>query len=247
MGTATIRTRQAGRLVEQVRYSHLSRSDTPAQRREKQQKTRAAMVLYNKKTSIQKFELMLAANFREGDCVVHLTYDDAHLPQSRKEAERRLQYFRTKMKAVYAPMGVDQVFFWSTEHKHGDARWHHHVVVTGTGDDYANIRAAWIYGKIMDFSPLEISEERNFRTLAEYLAKESRDKPGLRSWSYSRNAKHPEEERDTVDDSVVIRIPDAAGVVVLENRCDAVFGPYQYVKYLLPEWRPPRPHVPRSA
>ena len=233
VGKATRRIRDAGAIVEVVQYSRVKRSDGAAVRKAKRKATSEIMQHYNRKSSIRKFELMLAANFRAGDIVGCVTYDDARLPGSRKEAERRFRYFRDKLKRQYAALGVELVMFWSTEHKHGDARWHHHFVVTATGDDYKRIRAAWIYGEVQEFSALQVGEEKNYRTIAEYFAKESREKIGLRSWSYTRNARKPAEEWGVVDEHDAPKIPE--GVIVLESiTSETSFGRHYYQKYMLP-------------
>lgn len=245
--TATRRIRDAGAIVEIVQYSHIQRSDSKGVRREKKRCTTAVMQAYNKKTSIQKFSLMLAKNFRAGDNVCHVTYDDDHLPRSRKEAERRFKYFRDKLRKAFAEKGVELVMFWSTEHKHGDGRWHHHFICTATGDDYESIRRAWIYGKVDEFSPLQIDEKTDgYYAVAEYFAKEAREKPGLRSWSYTRNATKPDLERDTVDEDDEPQIPE--GVIVFDNKPNrTAFGNFYYIRYMLPQAAlPPRVHAKRK-
>lgn len=233
MARATIRTRAGGRLVEQVRYPHASSADSEKVRGEKRKKTSEVMRKYNHRSSIRKFELHLAANFIPGDTVGCVTYDAAHEPKTRKEADRRFRYFRQKLQKMYDAEGVELIFFWSTEHKHGFGRWHHHFVCTATGRDYERIRKAWIYGDIEEFRPLEVNKERNYATLAAYYAKEEREKLGLRSWSYSRNARKPETETDIVDDAVRLVPPE--GVTVLEaHTSETPYGVFQYLKYLLP-------------
>lgn len=192
------------------------------------------MAKYNRKTSARKFELMLAANFGRGDLVGTLTYDDEHLPDSRKGAERRFKYFRQKLAARYKALGKELVVFWSTEHRHGDGRWHHHFVCTATGDDYDAIRAAWIYGGDIELKPLRLDGEKNYGTLAAYYSKEARETLGLRSWSYTRNARKPVEDVERVDDSVQLQPPK--GVQVIERTSiETPFGSFQYLRYLRPE------------
>ena len=247
MAKATRRIRDAGAIVEIVQYSHIKISDEKPVRRAKRQKTSAVMQAFNKKTSIQKFALMLAANFRLGDNVCHVTYDDNHLPKTRKEAERRFKYFRDKLRKVYDAKGVELIVCWSTENKHGDGRWHHHFVCTATGDDYENLRRAWIYGKVEEFKPLELDDKTDgYYAIADYFAKEAREKPGLRSWSYTRNARKPEVERDIVDENDAPQIPE--GVIVFDNHSDpTTFGKYYYIRYMLPKAAlPPRVKAKRK-
>lgn len=236
MALATIRTREAGLLVEQVQYPHVSRSDTDRARREKKKKTSEVMQRHNDRSSTKKMELMLAANYKPGDIIGTMTYDDAHLPQDRKEAELRFRYFRQKAKKAYAKKGVDPVIFWSTEHVHGEGRWHHHFIITGTGDDYDILRAAWIYGDIEDYKPLRVDAEKNYTTLANYYTKERREKLGLRAWSYTRNARKPMETTEVVDAGTKLEAPK--GVTVIESyTIENELGCWTYLKYLLPTAR----------
>lgn len=226
-------------LVEQVCYRRISRSDSTKVRQAKKKATTEVMARFNKKTSIRRFELMLAANFLPGAICGTLTYDDEHLPADRKAAERRFRYFRQKLSAHYKKCGVELVCFWSTEHKHGDGRWHHHFILPSTGSDYDAIRAAWIYGTDIDLKPLRVDKEKNYATLAAYYAKESREKLGLRSWSYTRNAAKPVEEVDTMDGSFQLQAP--RGVQVLERvSVETPYGMFQYLKYLRPLGYKPR-------
>lgn len=232
--TVTIRTRSAGRLVEIAGYEHQRRSDDPMVRSEKRKKTNEVMQKYNDRSSIKKFAMMLAANFDQGDIVGTLTYDDKHLPKDRKEANTRFRCFRDRMKKAWKARGLDPgrlVFAWSTENKHGDGRWHHHFVCTATGEDFKMIRKAWIYGAVDDFTDLQVNEQRNYDSLARYYAKEPREKIGLRSWSFSRNAKKPEETTEFVDSQAEIRPPN--GVQVIEQyMVETPFGRFFYLKYL---------------
>lgn len=240
----TLRTREAGMLIEQVCYRRVQRTDDAHARAVKQKRTTEVMQRYNHKSSIKKFELMLATNFRPGDIVGTVTYDDDHLPADRKAAERRFRYFRQKLNKHYIARGVEMLVFWSTEHKHGDGRWHHHFILLSTGNDYDAIRAAWIYGGDIELKPLRVDKEKNYATLAAYYAKEARDKLGLRAWSYTRNAKKPTEDTERVEDDFQLQAPK--GVQVLERTSiETPYGSFQYLKYLCPTALVPRPYARR--
>lgn len=240
--TVTVRTRSAGRVVEVTGYEHMRRTDDPRVRSVKQKQTNEVMQKYNDRSSIEKFALMLAANYDKGDIVGTLTYDDKHLPSSRKEANTRFRCFRDRIKKAWRERGLDPdqpVFFWSTENKHGDGRWHHHFILTATGEDFKMIRKAWIYGPVDEFDSLQVNETKNYDTLATYYAKEPREKLGLRSWSCSRNAKKPEETTEYVDSEMDISAP--AGVRVIENHIvETPFGRFFYLKYISPMQKPSR-------
>ena len=85
---------------------------------------------------------------------------------------------------------------------------------------------------------------KNYATLAAYYAKEAREQLGLRSWSYTRNAKKPVEEIDRVDDDFQLQTPD--GVLVLEKTSiETPYGRFEYIKYLRYYTDIPRPHARR--
>lgn len=231
--TKTRRWREAGPICEVAEYTRVCRADDARTRAAKKNKTNEVMARYNKKTSIRKFELMLAANFLPGDIVGCVTYDDEHLPVNRKQAARRFAYFKKKLAAEYKRRGLTLVMAWSTEHKHGDGRWHHHFICTASGDDYDLIRSAWGYGTQIELSALRLDNDKNYQSLATYFSKEEREKPGLRSWSFSRNAVKPTEECELVDDNDVVEVPKNATLV---ERYDVQtpFGRFLYIKYVMP-------------
>ena len=82
-------------------------------------------------------------------------------------------------------------------------------------------------------------------TLAAYYAKEERERLGLRSWSYTRNARKPSEDREPVDAHEKPQAPEGT-TVLYKYTAETPAGIYYYVKYLLPaspEER--RPHAKR--
>lgn len=226
----------AGPLVKECIYTMSSRHDSPQARGSKKKLSTEAQQRMNDVYSWQKLEMLLAANFLSGDLVVVLTYDDAHLPKNRAEAQACVKYFRAKLAKERRAVGQELVMFWNEEHFHQhkdelqDKRWHHHAVINSTGADYESLARAWTYGKVL-IAPLKVDAEKNYTTLARYMCKESRDKPGQRSWSYTRNAKKPEVETFRVPDDTQIAAP--RGSIVLEDAKDRTqYGVYQYIKYI---------------
>lgn len=67
----------------------------PQARAEKSRATTAARKWINDKTARGKMEMLLWANFTERDLYVTLTYDDAHLPKNRKEAQENVRKIHT--------------------------------------------------------------------------------------------------------------------------------------------------------
>lgn len=230
----------AGPLVKEVVYPIVYSHDTPRVRAGKRRVSSEAQQRMNLIYSWQKLEFMLAANYLPGDLVIVLTYDDTHLPQSRAEAAAKLKYFRAKLAAARRSRSKDLVMFWNEEHLHQSAdhlenkRWHHHIVVNSTGNDYEELSKAWGQGKVL-VGKLRVDKEKNYETLARYMCKEARDKPGQRSWSYTRTAKKPEVESFRVPDDTTVAAPKGS-TLLEEDSSRTEFGSYRYIKYLAAGW-----------
>lgn len=183
--------------------------------------------LVNDKQSWQKLKWLLAANFIRGDIVGCLTFDEAHLPENRKQVENKFKWFRKKAEAARRARGQELMMFWSIEHRHGDGRWHIHIVVNATGGEaYAELHRLWGQGET-EFTALRVDAKKNYETLARYMCKEAREKVGQRSWSYTRNAKKPEVESFWVSDNTTLRVPKDA-TVFKDVRAR---GEYQYIEF----------------
>ena len=224
----------AGALVKEVIYSRAAGAENPKVRAAKRKVSTEAQELMNAKNSWQKLELMLAANFRPGDLVITLTYDDAHLPKSRDAALRQLKIYRAALAAARRDRGEEMRMIWSTENAHDGGRWHHHLVVNATGNDFAEVTRLWPNGGDIEIQKLKVGREKNYESLAKYMCKEARERPGLRSWSYTRSCRHPEIEVFPVPDDTEITVPETA--IILEEvskRTD--FAEIRFVKYLAAE------------
>ena len=231
----------AGALVIEAVYPRMDRRDSERARAAKRKASTEAQKRMNQIYSWQKLELMLAANFRPGDLVVTLTYDDAHLPESRKASELRLKYFRQQLTVHRVMTGHELVMIWNTEHKHGDGRWHHHTVINATGDDYDLIRRLWIYGSDIEIKPLRVDKEKNYETLARYMCKEEGERLGQRKWSYTRNARKPEVETFRVEEDTTVQVPKGATEISVFSDSNQ-YGSARVIKYLAPGWEK-RPRV----
>lgn len=209
-------------------YPAVNGRDAPKARAAKSKLSSEAQQRMNRKYSYQKLELMLAANFRPGDLVCTLTYDDEHLPRNRDVAAGKLKEFRKRLSKMRRRTGDELVMIWCTEHKHGDGRWHHHAVINATGDDYKTILSAWHQGEI-EIKPLRVDKEKNYESLARYMTKEA---PGnsKRAWSYTRNCRKPEVETFRVEADTTLQAPKGSTTLEDESR-RTEFGYYRYIKY----------------
>ena len=95
--------------------------------------------------------------------MIGLTYDDAHLPRSRKQAQRRFKYFLKKLREARRDAGLPEprVIFAPEVLTSESGRWHHHIVLDNTGDDLATVRRCWIYGTDIECKKLRVDKEKN--------------------------------------------------------------------------------------
>lgn len=225
----------AGPLVVETVYPAPNPRDSLGVRQGKKALSSEAQRRMNLKYAYQKLELEIAANFGVKDLYATLTYDDDHLPASRKEANRRMQAFWRKLRAARKTKDQELRYIYVTEHKHGDGRWHHHVLINATGEDYDLIRRLWGQGSV-DFKQIRIDRDKNFETLSRYLCKEQREKLGLRLWSCSRNLRKPERECFRVPNDTPLTPPRNATVLTDTGDVTTAYGHFRYIKYLAGGW-----------
>ena len=232
----------AGRMVKVVCYKQAAASDGAAQRAAKTKVSSEARCRINARTSAEKCEELMAANFDRRDLFVTLTYRDA--PPSREAALRMLGVFLRRLRAARAARGERLLYIKNAEHIRDDGsegRWHHHLILNGTGNDYEEIRELWSpWGDNVDFEGL-LADGESYESRARYMCKE-RPPLGKQCWTPSRGLRRPKRVSELVDDSLTITVDSLpAGAVVLDHREERnEWGSYVYYKYLLP-YREPRP------
>lgn len=242
MAKMTLKHIDAGMIGVDVLYPHIKRGDDEHIRRKKRQLTSAAQQGLNNRNSTLKLELDLATNYRPGDLVATLTYDDDHLPFRRSQCLSALKYFRRKLSAEYKAHGATLVLFWNTEHRHGDGRWHHHVVINAADVDYQRIAELWGRGSVK-IERLKLGthpdpkrpgkkKEYSYGGLASYMTKERPDKPSDRCWSYTLTAKHPTTTKETVEGGYTLNKPSGTHQLDKWGRQLEPFGFFGGVKYL---------------
>lgn len=250
-----IKTVRAGRLVFGVCYSQAMPGESAKARAAKSKCSSLARQALNFRAAWQKLRLLLAANFGRGDLWITLTYDDAHLPDNRKEAKKRMQLFLDRLRAARKRNGEELRYIYNTEEltQDGGRRLHHHLVLSAGADrrDYELIRSLWTGGSNIEIRRLGEHElyADDFLELAQYMCKE-RD-PEARSyatgdkmWVSSRNLLRPETESELVDDNVTITAPPGARILDTDHKSNE-YGSYDYIVYLLPRLPEPRQRKPK--
>ena len=234
-----IRQVRAGRLVCAVAYTSATAGDSPKARAQKQKASSAARERLNARTSFQKLERTLAANFDDGDLYLTLTYDDKHLPEDRDRAVRRVKSFLGKLRVARKARGQPLRYIYVTEGCYPGGRLHHHVVLNGTGDDLEEIRRLWVYGDNVELRRLRFDRDYTWEDLASYLTKEPREwghpNVGERTWTPSLGLARPEPETETIPDYVTLTAPPGAEVLQFEGPIRNGYGEYTWIKYLLPK------------
>lgn len=191
----------------------------------------------NIKAACKALELLIAANFTARDLVLTLTYRNKDLPDSRKDAVGNLKKLFRDLRAHRKARGQELKYIYVTESKHEKGRLHHHVIINSTGADLDVIKSLWRWG---DDIEMDYVDTRQYRALAEYLAKEPKEvgaRNGKRMWTPSKNLARPIQKCDWIDDRVTLEPPP--GATVLESSSERnEFGEYVYLKYMLPEIKP---------
>lgn len=238
----------AGNLVKTIVYTVPQPRDGEHVRAAKSKMTTAAQRALNYRTAQGKLEMILAANFGPNDLFCTLTYRDDCLPSSHMEAKQRVRSFLKLLRQQRRRRGLDLKYVYVTEGRHGDKRYHHHLVINATGpDDLEAICSLWQYGDMVD---VEHIAGRQYIDVARYITKENaEDKPnGAQMWTRSRNLVPPTVESYFVSDDETIQPPPGAYVLEREERLNE-FGSFSYLKYRLPPARMPfhpRPQYQRK-
>lgn len=224
---------RAGPLVKECRAirPRFSPEDTRQERRDKKEIINSPYSAVCR-SQADRLELRLALFGYEGDHYT-LTFDDEHLPKNFAGVRNRLRAFFGRAKRWRHDQPFDYIY--CIEGRHGDHRYHIHLVLRNTEFSPAEIRFLWKYG-LVDDEPV-LMKTGGFRRLAEYFNKERSDgfiiPVGRHPWSCSRSLlqKLPAPER-WKDSSGVIEIPNEISWSVRGNRTND-FGSYYYGSYIL--------------
>lgn len=226
----------AGPLVLEAIYPRGNAHDGPRIRAGKRKLSSEAQQRLNRKYSYQKLELIIAANFVPGDWIVCLTYDEDHLPKDRAQAVARLKEFRRKLALRRKAKGRELLMVWNAENVFDQGRWHHHCVINACGEDFSLLRELWPWGADIEIQKLRVDKDHSYEAVARYMTKEARERPNLRSWSYTRSCRQPEVESFPVPDDTPLQPPKGAQIYEDERKQNE-FGAWRVVKYLAPNWR----------
>lgn len=232
------KTITAGRLVKTVVYTVPQPRDKEHVRAAKSRITSAAQRALNFRTAQGRLEMLLAANFGPRDLFCTLTYRDKDLPDCLAAAKECVREFIKTLRQQRNRESSILKYIYVTEGKHGDKRYHHHIVINAASSaDLETICSLWRFGDVVD---VERIDDRPYIDVARYITKETAEgKPvGAQMWTRSRNLEKPTVESTWIDDNETIQPPPGAFVLEKEEKKNE-FGSFLYLKYQLPVERKP--------
>lgn len=224
---------RAGPLVKECRAvrPRLSAKDTLYERTEKNKILRPPRDSSVCRTKVDRLELRLALFGYEGS-VYTLTFDPEHEPQKFQDARRAWKNFLYRLRK-WRKRPFDYIYL--IEGRHGDHRFHIHLVLRDSDFTPSEVRFLWQQGYVDD-QPLLRSPHDSFRRTAKYFNKEATDgitiPIGSRTWVCSRSlVKQLPPVECWRDSSGEIPIPANAqchGTYATAN----AFGAYRYAWYV---------------
>lgn len=226
---------RAGALVKECRSirPRLSADDSPWEKAEKNKILRPPRDSSVCRTRVDRLELRLALFGYEGS-VYTLTFDREHEPERFQDVRRAWRSFLYRLKK-WRGRPFDYVYL--IEGRHGDHRFHIHLVLRDSDFSPAEVRCLWKFGQDVDDQPLLRYPHDSYRRTARYFNKEATDGIAIpisaRTWVCSRSlVKQLPPLECWWDSSGEIPIPKAArsrGVYHTGNE----FGQYRYAWYIM--------------
>lgn len=228
---------RAGEVLYMVQYTSLRGGVAKKDRQAKRHISSAVREVLNFRTSVQKLWLILESTFDpQRDLFVTLTYRDADLPKRKEDADKKLSYFLRELRELRTSAGQETVYVRATEGWHSGGRFHHHLLINGTGGDFALIRQLWRWGDEVEILPYYCKDHW---THAEYFTKEAKEKGrrrvGERMWRASRNVKRPVLTYEDAPPGSMLAAPVNAFVEEKDTK-DNSFGRFQYIRCRIRSW-----------
>ena len=226
---------RAGPLVKECRSlrPRLSKNDTPYERTEKNKILRPAGDSSVCRSRVDRLELRLALFGYEGR-VYTLTFDGDREPGAWKEVRR---YWRSFLRRMKLHRGGPFDYVYLIEGRHGDHRYHIHLVLRDSEFSPETVAELWRFGYVYH-EPLLRHSKDTYRRRSKYMNKEANDgvriPVGARTWVCSKTltARLPPTELFRSDTGTI----DIPSPVRCSGRYQTAneFGAYHYGWYILP-------------
>lgn len=188
----------AGCITEVSGCRIIQKGDSAPARAAKKECSTLGRKLTNHRTMQRRLKLLLATNFKLTDLFLTLTFDDDHLPRTRKEAMNAIEKFVKLLRRHRTLRGQELLYIYCIESKHGAGRHHVHMIVNSTSNDIEALCSLWEGGAV-DWEYIGWSKERGklqprgakgYEILSKYLTKEVQP-VGARNYSGSKNLARP--------------------------------------------------------
>lgn len=227
---------QAGRIWMAVQYTAIRGGSQSAKREARSQISSPARESLNAKLSWQKLMLLLAANFVSTDLVITMGYGDDRIPKRKEDADKRMDNFIRALREVRRSRGQPLKYVRVIEGYHSGGRYHHHLIINSTGDDFDAVRQLW--AKNGDNIQFDLFGNDGAERWAKYLTKEPREKGrrhvGDRTWRASIHLKKPEATCIWVDAADELTPPSGA-FITDRTECENCYGRFKNIMAILPE------------
>lgn len=192
---------------------------------------------YNMKQSKKRFVRLVNANFCPADWYLTLTFDDAHLPDSREDAERQVSNYIRRLQYVNHDMVAVAVVGYGRKTK----RLHAHLLVSGIEPEI--LLKKWTAGKIKRVEPLRrhnvyngVDYGQDYTGLAAYLFEHTKSKERGKRWKQTKTVRQPKRDKPTRPKRAYsLRRPPRTpkGYRLVESReSGRYYGGYLYFKYV---------------
>lgn len=156
-------------------------------RRPKTKESRLAQRNLNNKNTLKKLIRLMNSNFTSNDIMCTFTYDDAHLPEDIKKAQRDMVNYLRRLKTYVKKHNLPELkYIYVTEYsEEKKIRVHHHLVINFEDRDVAE--KYWKGGARTQSRRLQ-PDEFGLEGIARYIAK---DPKGNKRYTCSQNLKKP--------------------------------------------------------
>lgn len=226
---------QAGALVKECRAirPRLSADDTAYERGGKNKILLPPGDSSVCRTRVDRLELRLALFGDEGR-VYCLTFDPEHEPEKFADVRRAWRSFLRRLK-LHKDGAFDYIYL--IEGRHGDHRYHMHLVLRNSDFSPAEVMSLWRFGSIASSEPLLLHSKDTYRRTAKYFCKEQTDgiviPMSARQWVASRSLSRKLPPPDIfTSKSGWIPIPEKVRVSGTYSTSNE-FGQYRYAWYIL--------------
>lgn len=168
------------------------------ERSPKEKRSTEAQQKYNHDQAVKKFLLLVNANFDKGDLLMHLTFDDKHLPSSEEEVRRLISNYTARVRYWRRKQGLPELkYLYSLEmtvrksgKRAGEINWHIHMFMSKMSRNKAE--DLWPLGVRVNadrYQPDRFGPE----AAAKYVSKDLGD--GGKRFAYSKNLTKPQKSK----------------------------------------------------